>query len=371
MKAKILVTAAAGRTGSETVLDLLKRGYTVRALVRRADARTARLEKSGAEIFVGDMNDFRDVRAALTGIQRAYHCPPFALNLLHNTMLFAIAAEEAKLEVVVLMSQWQPQESHPSIMTREHWISNQIYRWMPSVDVVHLNPGTFAFTYLLGLPAAVHFGMLMLPYGGAHNVPISSEDIARVASAILVDPRDHVGRSYRPTGPEVMTPNDVAAVLTTILGRKVKYRNTSYKMFSKAAVAQGFPLHEIAHLRHYVRDLLDGAFALGAPTSHVLDVTGREAEPFEVTAQRYVKRPELIHPQLQIGTKSEAYRFLARMIATRAPDLDVWERQQGYPLLKDPVPSMNHAAWKAAAERRQLFLLDPKANDASDSLRAA
>ncbi len=40
----------------------------------------------------------------MVGVQRAYHCPPVALNLLHHTMRFALAAEEAKLEVVALMS---------------------------------------------------------------------------------------------------------------------------------------------------------------------------------------------------------------------------------------------------------------------------
>ena len=78
-------------------------------------------------------------------------------------MLFALAAEEAKLEVVALMSAWNPHASHPSIITRELWITQNITPWMPSVDVIHVNPGLFAFTYFLGIPAVAHFGMLMLP----------------------------------------------------------------------------------------------------------------------------------------------------------------------------------------------------------------
>ncbi len=370
-KAKILVTAATGRTGMATVKDLLKRGHPVRALVRKVDARSAALKEAGAEIFIGDLNDFRDLRGALHGVQRAYHCPPFATNLLHNTMLFAIAAEEAKLEVVVLMSQWQPHEAHPSIVSREHWISNQIYRWMPSVDVVHLNPGLFAFTYLLGLPAAVHFGVLMLPFGKALNAPVSNEDIAGVAASILANPTGHIGRNYRPTGPKLISPSEVADVLTSLLGRKVKYNAASFKMFTKAAVAQGFPLQELAHLRHYARDLKDGAFALGAPTEHVLEVTGHEPEPFEVTAKRYVENPSLVHPALKLGSRLQALGFLARMLATPAPDLDAWEQEQGYPLLKNPQPSINNPVWKAAAERQQLNLLDLKIHEAAQPVKIA
>ena len=60
------------------------------------------LKDAGAEIFVGDLFDFRDLRKALKGVKRAYHCPPFAANVLNGAMLFALAAEEAKLEVVAL-----------------------------------------------------------------------------------------------------------------------------------------------------------------------------------------------------------------------------------------------------------------------------
>jgi hypothetical protein len=77
-KPKILVTSAAGRTGAPAVLQLLEKGFPVRAFVRRRDARSAALEKSGAEIFVGDLFDLSDLRRALNGVQRAFHCPPVA-----------------------------------------------------------------------------------------------------------------------------------------------------------------------------------------------------------------------------------------------------------------------------------------------------
>ena len=82
-------------------------------------------------------------------VQRAYHVPPFAPNVLHGTMLFALAAEEARLESLALMSGWNPHPSHPGTLTREHWIANNVVRWMPTVGVTHVNPGIFAFLYLL------------------------------------------------------------------------------------------------------------------------------------------------------------------------------------------------------------------------------
>src|SRR5262244_3680739 len=155
-KPRILVTGASGRNASAAVLDLLKRGFPVRALVRRQDKRAEALRSAGAEIVVGDLFDYRDLERALVDVQRAYHSPPYAPNLLNGMMLFAIAAEQAKLEVVVWMSQWNPHFVHLSAFTREHWMANQIVRWMPSVDAIHVNPGLFAYVYFLGLPAIVH-----------------------------------------------------------------------------------------------------------------------------------------------------------------------------------------------------------------------
>ena len=217
-KPRILVTSAAGRTGAVAVLELLRKGFPVRAFVRRNDVRSEALRKAGAEIFVGDLFDLSDLRSALVDVQRAYYCPPVAPNLLHGMMLFALAAEEAKLEVVALMSGWNPHPAHPTIQTREHWIANNIYRWMPTVDVIYVNPGIFAFMYLFGLPAIVHFGMLVGPWGDGLNAPPSSEDIGSVAAEVLAQPSPHIGKCYRPTGPKLISPHDVADVLTDVVG---------------------------------------------------------------------------------------------------------------------------------------------------------
>ena len=105
------------------------------------------------------------IRATFVGLSSTSSEPttvrPWGPNLLHGTMLFALAAEEARLQTVALMSQWNPHPTHPVANTREHWIANNVYQWMPTVDVIYVNPGLFAFVYLLSLPMIVHLGMLL------------------------------------------------------------------------------------------------------------------------------------------------------------------------------------------------------------------
>ncbi len=357
IKPKILVTSAAGHTGAPAVKQLLEMGFPVRAFVRRQDARSQALKDAGAEIFVGDLFDFRDLRNALVGVQRAYHCPPFAANILHGTSLFALAAEEAKLEVVALMSAWNPHATHPSIATRELWIAQNIARWVPSVDVIHVNPGLFAFTYFFGLPAVAHFGMLMLPFGEGLNAPPSNEDIAAVAAGVLASPAAHIGKRYRPTGPKLISPYDCAEIFGRVLGRKVRYQDVSTRMFTKAAVAQGLSWFEIAQIRHYAEELRGGTYAVGAPTDHVEQACGRPAEDFEVTARRYFRHPELVIPGFNLGSKIGALRQMLKTMLTKAPNLDQWEAVRGRPVLANPQLAHHSDAWLATAEKHDLNLL--------------
>ena len=152
---------------------------------------------------------------------------------------------------------------------------------MPSVDIIHLNPGIFAFEYLLGLPAIVHFGRLLAPFGEGRNAPPSNEDIARVAVGVLTNPPAHIGKSYRPTGPNLLSTQDMADILGKILDRPVRYQDTSFAMFAEAAKALGFPDFEISQLRFYAEDIRRRTFAVGGSTNHVELVNGQKPESFE------------------------------------------------------------------------------------------
>ena len=131
------------------------------------------------------------------------------------------------------------------------------------------------------------------------------------------------------------------------------------ELFTKAARVQGFAPFEIAQIRHYAQEMRGGAYAVGAPTDHVERVTGRAPEPFEVTARRYVANPELVMPGLAIGSRLGAVALMLKTLLTRAPDLDAWEAERGYPLLADPVLAHESEEWRGPASRRALALIPP------------
>ncbi len=347
---RYLVTSAAGKTGQQTTLQLLAKGCRVRAFVRADDHRAAGLRSAGAEIFVGDQYALNDMRRAMHDVQRAYHCAPTAPNGLHFGTVFAVAAHENKVEHVVVLSQWLAAPDHPSVFTREVWLNDAVLAMMPDTTVTHVNVGWFADNYFMVLEPAAQLGLLTMPLGRGSvkkNAPPSNEDIAAVNVGALMDPSSHAGRTYRPTGPELLSPDEIAGVMAKVLHRKVKYQDISEAMFLKAITAlrpPGFTDAALTQLRLYVREYQKGAFAVGGPTDAVETVGGRAPESFETIVRRVVaQRPEAAR---SLVNKSAAIRNFMKIVFTPKPDSDAIERRRGHVLLADPVFCQDSPEWR-------------------------
>src|SRR6202023_332432 len=246
IKRRIIVTGATGKTGSVVVSELLKAGYPVRALVRAEDDRSARMKAQGAEIAVADMSDVERVADALRDVQGAYYCPPLDPYMIQGAVAFAVAAKEARLEHIVGLTQWLASPSHPSLMTRQHWLVDRLFSMMPGVAHTVVNPGFFADDYLATIGSAVHLGIFPWIFGDSRNAPPSNEDIARVAAAALMDPARHAGKSYRPTGPELLGAEDMAKAIGRAVGRSVRAVPTPAWMFLKTARMGAYPIDLIS-----------------------------------------------------------------------------------------------------------------------------
>jgi len=367
IKPKIVVTGATGKTGSVVANELLKAGYPVRAMVHREDDRSARLKAQGAEIAVADMSDVERVADALKGVQRAYYCPPYDPFMIQGAVAFAVAAKEAGLEHIVGLTQWLASPSHSSLMTRQHWLVDRLFSSTPGVAHTIVNPGFFAEAYLVTIGLAAHFGVFPWMYGDSRNAPPSNEDIARVAVAALMNPERHAGKSYRPTGPELLGAEDMAKAIGRAVRRSVRVVPTPTWLFMKAARMGGLPIDLMSNVRYYIDDHKRRAFELGAPTSDVLDVTGRPAEDFETIARRYAALPhswrtfgnwirelaQFVITPLSLGFNLDRYdRELRRPFPSEsqfATDSDIWRREHGITNPVDSAASVHKKATSATS----------------------
>ena len=346
-KEKILITAANSHTGFPAAKELLELGFPVRAFVRNPTKQRAReLERLGAEIFTGNMNDVRDVRKSMEGIKRAYFCQPYAPYGLLTGMTFAVVAEEMKLEHVVSMSQWFASNTHPSLTTREHWLTDRIVMMSPTVKYTIINPSwAFPFVYFLSLELIAQLGIM--PDMGKNALP-SNEDMGAVAAHILKDPARHPRKTYRPTGPEILSTQEMADIIGKILGRKVVAQKMSAQMFRKAVKAAGLPIYTYSQVPYYNEEAFNGTMEVSAPTSVVKDIVGREPEDFETIARRYIADSSVAQPS--VVNKLRALKNFMKVMLTRIPDLETYHRTQGHPTLSNPKFSYQNKEWRAEHE---------------------
>lgn len=342
-KPRILVTGSTGKTGTVVVAELLKAGYSVRAMVRREDGRSTRLRALGAEIAIAEMSDVERIADALNNVQRAYYCPPFDPYMIQGAAAFAVAAREAHLEHIVSITQWLASPSHPSLMTRQHWRADRLFSAITGVAHTLVNPGFFADAYLPTIGFAVHFGVFPWIYGNSRNAPPSNEDIARVAVAALMNPARHGGKSYRPTGPELLGAEDMTRAIGQAVGRSVRVVPTPTWMFLKTARMGGYPLDLLSNLRYYIEDHRRGAFEVGAPSTDVLDVTGRPAEDFESIARRYVALPG---NRRTFGKRLRAFAQFLMAPFSPGYNFDRYDRELRRPFPSNPQFAPESEVWR-------------------------
>jgi NAD(P)H dehydrogenase (quinone) len=344
---RVLVTGATGKIGGAVADQLLKKGITTRVMVHRDDARSARLRSLGAEVVVADMFDIQQVTAAMTGVDRLYFNPPYHPHVLDSAVAFAVAARRAGVEAVVALGQWLASPEHPSLMTRQAWLTDKLFELLPDTAHVAVDPGFFADNYMNLMPQAALLGVLPMPTGGGRNAPPSNEDIARVAVGALLDPHRHDGRAYRPTGPTLLTGAEIADAMGEALGRRVRHIDIPPWMFMKALRANekrlGFDEFTQSGLRHYLPETPLGTWEVGGPTTHVRDVAGVEPEDFLTIARRYVNGPDT--RRTAGNFMREVWNFIVVGL-TPSHRLDKFDRLQQHPQPAHTRHSGESGVWR-------------------------
>jgi uncharacterized protein YbjT (DUF2867 family) len=132
---------------------------------------------------------------------------------------FVDAAVDAGVEHLVYISFSGAAPDCTFTLGRDHYATEQ-----------HVRSAGLRFTFLRDnfyadfLPAMVGAdGVIRGPAGDGRVSAVAQDDIADAAVAVLLDPDAHVDQTYTLTGPEALSFDEIAAVLTEGLGRPISY----------------------------------------------------------------------------------------------------------------------------------------------------
>jgi NAD(P)H dehydrogenase (quinone) len=211
------VTGATGRLGARVAQRIAAAGVEQR-LLARDPSRAPQL--AGATVARASFENSAAVREALTGISTLLmvSASENADRLAQHTS-FVDAAAAAGVEHLVYISFYGAAPDCTFTLGRDHYATEQ-----------HIRASGLTFTFLRDNLYADFFGamvgedgILRGPAGDGRVAAVAIDDIADVAAAVLTDPQRHIGATYRLTGPESLTLDDVAAALSTALDRPVSY----------------------------------------------------------------------------------------------------------------------------------------------------
>jgi NAD(P)H dehydrogenase (quinone) len=177
------------------------------------------------------------VRAALSGVQRAYFVYPIRPGILQAPGYFAQAAKEAAVDGIVNMSQKSARQDAKSHAATDHWLSERIFDWS-GLTVAHIRPTYFA-EWLLYLAPMIKAGLLHVPFGTGKHAPIAAEDQGRVVAGILQDPAPHKGGIYPLFGPVEYTYQETARLLSRVLGKDVQYKQVAFEDYLQTLKSSG------------------------------------------------------------------------------------------------------------------------------------
>lgn len=138
--------------------------------------------------------------------------------------------------------------------------------------------------------------------------------------AVLKNPAPYYGQHLRPTGPKSLSMQDMAAVISRVMGKKIRVIPAPEWLFLKAACYigrdYGFNKFTISQARLYNREFQANKFDVGGPTGVVQRVAGKAPDDFETIVRRLhwrvvlrdAQRQRLVHGLTEVYGRAATVR---------------------------------------------------------------
>ena len=215
-----LVVGATGTTGSRVTAQLTTAGHRVRAASRRGTP------VPQAEPVRFDWYDPATHTDALTGVDRVYLVPPVGDPDPAAVMLpFLRQARAAGVNRAVLLSSSAVPEGGPAVGVVHRELPGLFDAWAVLRPSWFMQIFTGTHMHALGIRET---GTIHTAAGKGRVGFVDAEDIAAVAVRALTDVRSPDSDLVL-TGPQALSHDDIAAVVTEVTGRPVVHRHLTHE----------------------------------------------------------------------------------------------------------------------------------------------
>jgi uncharacterized protein YbjT (DUF2867 family) len=243
----IVVTTPTGHIGSQVLKDLLSKSEPIRIIVRNPD-RLAPEARERGEVVVGSHGDSAAVTRAFQDADSVFWVvppDPRAASVDAAYVDFARPAVTAlrqqgvkRVVGVSALGRGTPWATHAGLGTASLAMDDLIAS--SGVSYRALTMPSFMDNLLRQVEPITKNGVFSLPIDGDRKLPSAATcDVARVAARLLLDHSWTGVASVPVLGPEDLSYNDMARVLSEVLGRPVRFEQISTDAFKQRLMGRG------------------------------------------------------------------------------------------------------------------------------------
>ena len=239
----IAVTGSTGGLGGRVARLLAAAGLSQRLIVRDPSRAP---ELPGAEVATASYGDGASVEAALHGIETVLMVSAAeAQDRVSEHVAFIDAAARAGVGQLVYTSFLGAAPDATFTLARDHWATEEHLRAVQACHglrhtILRDNLYADALPFMVGAD-----GVIRGPAGQGRLAAVARDDVADVATAVLLAPAEHVGRTYQLTGPQALTLAEVAATITEVTGRTVTFHDETVDEAYASRAGYGAPAWQV------------------------------------------------------------------------------------------------------------------------------
>jgi len=260
MNKKVLVTGATGFQGNAVVQALLTNGFSVKALAL-ADESTSGLKSRGVEIAVGNFEDKESLKNAFQDVHHVVLSFPLifdAAKLLSYAKNFVDAVKISKVQSVVFITNLPVYPQKVGLIAFDVKLAIEQLFDTENLPYISIRPTLYMdnLSAPFLLPVIQRNNILPYPVPAGKKIAwISHKDLAKFAVEAIKRP-ELVGQKFFIGGSQLISGEEMAEVLTNLLGRHIQFIPVSPDDFEVqlSGAFGGETAKEIANIYRFVKD---------------------------------------------------------------------------------------------------------------------
>jgi uncharacterized protein YbjT (DUF2867 family) len=288
---------------NKIIIKLRAEGKNVRGFLRKSNKYTSELEKTGDEVYQGDLFNLEDLKKALDGVNKVYfsmslnpyyteacalmieaclqqgHIEHF-VNISDYELDYMtyenMSSREKKANVFPYIKDWSPQQ-------RAHFICEKMLEHS-GLNVTNVRATMFVENPIISmLPLqGLSEGKLFMPLKDKRVALITNYDLADAFSIILMNTKKYDGKTINLAGKKLLNGKDIVEGFSIVLGKKIEYISMEFDSWTEKFISfirEHKDSHTVIHLDTISR-MVGNCFYYKDVTPILGKILGREPQDF-------------------------------------------------------------------------------------------